>query len=32
MGVASGLTIGGKIPFTDTLANFSISRIYHRSV
>ncbi|MCB9044912.1 MAG: transketolase family protein [Chitinophagales bacterium] len=28
MGVAAGLTIGGKIPFTTTFANFSTSRVY----
>ncbi|MBZ0099911.1 MAG: transketolase family protein [Taibaiella sp.] len=28
MGVAAGLTIGGKIPFTATFANFSTSRVY----
>lgn len=28
MGIASGLTIGGKIPFTGTFANFSTSRVY----
>lgn len=28
MGVAAGLTIGGKIPFTGTFANFSTSRVY----
>jgi transketolase len=28
MGVASGLTIGGKIPFTGTFANFSTGRVY----
>ena len=28
MGMAAGLTIGGKIPFTGTLANFSTGRVY----
>ncbi len=28
MGVASGMTIGGKIPFTGTFANFSTGRVY----
>lgn len=28
MGVASGLTIGGFIPFTGTFANFSTSRVF----
>lgn len=28
IGIASGLTIGGKIPFTGTFANFSTSRVY----
>ncbi len=28
MCVAAGLTIGGKIPFTGTFANFSTSRVY----
>ncbi len=28
MGLASGLTIGGKIPFTGTFANFSTGRVY----
>jgi transketolase len=28
IGVAAGLTIGGKIPFTGTFANFSTSRVY----
>jgi len=28
MGVAAGLTIGGKIPYTTTFANFSTSRVY----
>lgn len=28
MGVAAGLTIGGKVPFTTTFANFSTSRVY----
>lgn len=28
MGMASGMTIGGKIPFTGTFANFSTGRVY----
>jgi transketolase len=28
MGIAAGLTIGGKIPFTATFANFSTGRVY----
>lgn len=28
MGVAAGLSIGGKIPFTGTFANFSTGRVY----
>jgi len=28
MGVAAGLAIGGKIPFTGTFANFSTARVY----
>jgi transketolase len=28
MGIASGLAIGGKIPFTGTFANFSTGRVY----
>ncbi len=28
MGIASGLTIGGKIPYTTTFANFSTGRVY----
>ncbi|MCH7514027.1 MAG: transketolase family protein [Bacteroidetes bacterium] len=28
MGLAAGLTIGGKIPFTGTFANFSTGRVY----
>ena len=28
MGVAAGLTIGGKIPYTTTFANFSTGRVY----
>lgn len=28
MGMAAGLTIGGKIPFTGTFANFSTARVY----
>ena len=27
MGIAAGMTIGGKIPFTGTFANFSTSRV-----
>src|ERR1035438_6686783 len=27
MGIAAGLTIGGKIPFTGTFANFSTGRV-----
>ena len=27
MGIAAGLTIGGKIPFTTTFANFSTGRV-----
>ena len=30
MGIAAGLTIGGKIPFTGTFANFSTSRVYDK--
>jgi transketolase len=26
--IAAGLTIGGKIPFTGTFANFSTGRVY----
>jgi len=28
IGIASGLTIGGKIPYTTTFANFSTGRVY----
>lgn len=28
MGLAAGLTVGGKIPFTGTFANFSTGRVY----
>ena len=28
MGVAAGMTIGGKVPFTGTFANFSTGRVY----
>jgi len=28
IGIASGMTIGGKIPFTGTFANFSTGRVY----
>ena len=28
MGISAGLTIGGKIPFTGTFANFSTGRVY----
>jgi transketolase len=28
MGIAAGLSIGGKIPFTGTFANFSTGRVY----
>ncbi len=28
MGIAAGLTIGGKIPFTGSFANFSTGRVY----
>ncbi|MFT7899012.1 transketolase family protein [Tenacibaculum ascidiaceicola] len=28
IGIAAGLTIGGKIPFTGTFANFSTGRVY----
>src|ERR1051325_5201533 len=28
VGIAAGLTIGGKIPFTTTFANFSTGRVY----
>jgi len=28
IGVAAGLTVGGKIPFTGTFANFSTARVY----
>ncbi len=28
IGMAAGMTIGGKIPFTGTFANFSTGRVY----
>src|SRR4030095_1019564 len=28
IGIGAGLTIGGKIPFTTTFANFSTGRVY----
>ena len=28
IGIAAGLTVGGKIPFTTTFANFSTGRVY----
>lgn len=28
MGIAAGMTIGGKVPFTTTFANFSTGRVY----
>jgi len=28
MGIAAGMTIGGKIPYTGTFANFSTGRVY----
>ena len=28
IGIAAGLTIGGKIPYTGTFANFSTGRVY----
>ena len=28
MGIAAGMTIGGKLPFTGTFANFSTGRVY----
>ena len=28
MGMAAGMTIGGKIPYTGTFANFSTGRVY----
>ena len=28
IGMAAGMTIGGKIPFTGTFANFSTARVY----
>jgi transketolase len=28
IGIAAGMTIGGKIPYTTTFANFSTSRVY----
>jgi transketolase len=30
IGIAAGLTIGGKIPYTGTFANFSTSRVYEQ--
>src|SRR5690554_449398 len=30
MGIAAGLTIGGKIPYTGTFANFSTGRVYYQ--
>ena len=30
IGIAAGMTIGGKIPFTGTFANFSTSRVYDK--
>ena len=30
MGIAAGLTIGGKIPYTGTFANFSTGRVYEQ--
>ena len=30
MGIAAGMTIGGKIPFTGTFANFSTGRVYYQ--
>ena len=30
IGIAAGLTIGGKIPFTGTFANFSTGRVYEQ--
>src|SRR3546814_18936704 len=30
MGLAAGLTLGGKIPFTGTFANFSTGRVYDK--
>jgi len=32
MGIAAGLAIGGKIPYTGTFANFSTGRVYHKNV
>ena len=32
IGMAAGLTIGGKIPFTGTFANFSTCRVYDLSL
>ena len=32
IGIAAGMTIGGKIPFTGTFANFSTSRVYDLSL
>ncbi len=28
IGIAAGMTVGGKIPFTTTFANFSTGRVY----
>ena len=30
IGIAAGLTVGGKIPFTGTFANFSTARVYYQ--
>lgn len=30
IGIAAGMTIGGKIPFTGTFANFSTGRVYNQ--
>jgi len=32
IGIAAGLTIGGKIPFTGTFANFSTGRVYDQII
>ena len=32
IGIAAGLTIGGKIPYTGTFANFSTGRVYDLSL
>jgi transketolase len=32
MGLAAGMTIGGKIPFTGTFANFSTGRVYDQII